>query len=501
MALHGMWLRPRESRAAALVPSLRSRLRHVRARGRCFVSSFRSLNPACPSDVVAEVEPTTADRLGEIISAAAEAQSNWASAPPSERATVIGGIAHAIARETHKLVDLVVREEGKTTSEAAVEVRKTVEQFHFASQLAYLCEGTTYPDEEPGTSAFTLRCPLGVTVAITPWNFPLSLPARKIAAALAVGNAVVFKPSPVVAATGALLVQIAAEAGLPPGLLGLVQGDAPDTMAALVSAPAVRAVSFTGSDATGERISAAVGRFARIQMELGGRNAAVVAADADLDRAAADIARAAYGQAGQTCTATDRVLVEREVFDGLAERLGRRVDSLVVGPGGTEGMGCGPVATAAQRDRLQGLLVSAGDAGCRKLAQASVAADVDPEGYWVPPTLFADVPAGHRLVSEEVFGPILSLVPVDSVAEAVANINADGHGLVSSIHTRDLSTAHLFARDVRCGLIKVNGRTTGNGIAPPFGGWRESSSGAFPEGGRQAIDFFTETKTVYVTFG
>lgn len=465
------------------------------------MSSFRSLNPACPSDVVAEIDPTTPDQLDKILAAASEAQAHWASERPSERATVIGGVAHAIARETHKLVDLIVREEGKTTSEAAVEVRKTVEQFHFASQLAYLCEGTTFPEEEPGTSAYTLRSPLGLTVAITPWNFPLSLPARKIGAALAVGNASVFKPSPVVGATGELLVHIAAEAGLPAGLLGLVHGDDPSTMAALVADPGVRAVSFTGSDATGERVARSVHRFARIQMELGGRNAAVVAADADLDRAAADIAQAAFGQAGQTCTATDRVLVEREVLEGLAERLGRRVDALVVGPGDAAGVTCGPVATRDQYDRLHKLLDDARDSGCRQLAQAHLAASLDPDGYWVPPTLFSDVPAGHRLLSEEVFGPLLSIVAVDSVAEAVADINADQHGLVASIHTRSLATAHRFAAAVRCGMVKVNGRTTGNGIAPPFGGWRASSSGAFPEGGRQAIDFFTETKTVYTNFG
>ncbi len=464
------------------------------------MTTFRSVNPCSPSEVVAEVPSTKPDEVTAILAAAAEAQVAWASAPPSERATVIGGIAHAIARETHELVDLIVKEEGKTTAEAAVEVRKSVEQFHFASQLAYLSEGTSYQEEEPGTATYTLRSPLGVVVAITPWNFPLSLPARKLAAALAVGNAVVFKPSPVGAAVGALLVQTATDAGLPPGLLGLVQGDDPAAMAALVSDRTVRAVSFTGSDAVGEKLGGLIHRFARVQLELGGRNAAVVAADADIERAAADVVRAAFGQSGQTCTATDRVLVERAVFDEMAAQLSHRVSNLVVGPGSRPGVSCGPVATRGQLDRIQGLLAAGREAGCRELAQGSLGESLDPEGYWVVPTLFSEVPAQHPLLTGEMFGPLLSIVPVDSVAEATLDINADDHGLVASIHTRSLSTANRFARDVRCGIVKVNGRTTGNGVAPPFGGWRASSSGAFPEGGRQAIDFFTETKTVYATY-
>ena len=176
------------------------------------------------------------------------------------------------------------------------------------------------------------------------------------------------------------------------------------------------------------------------------------------------------------------------------------MSALTVGSGDRPGGTCGPVATAAQRDRLQGLIADGREAGCRELAHGQQSEPLDPDGYWVTPTLFSEVPAGHRLVTEEMFGPLLTIVPVDSVADAVHVVNADDHGLVASIHTRSLSTANRFARDVRCGIVKVNGRTTGNGVAPPFGGWGASSSGAFPEGGRQAIDFFTETKTVYATY-
>jgi aldehyde dehydrogenase (NAD+) len=461
------------------------------------MGSFSSRNPARPSEVVATFDAASADQVGAVVDAAAAAQRDWAAARPAERATVVGGVAHALAKQTHELVDLIVTEVGKTTREASGEVRKSIEQFHFASQLAYLIEGVTYPDEDPGTFAYTLRTPVGVVAAITPWNFPLSLPARKIAAALAVGNAVVFKPSPVAAAVGELFVQTARQAGVPPEVLQVVHGDEPAAMTALVQHPAVRAVTFTGSDTVGEKLQAQVQRFARLQLELGGRNSAVVAADADVERAVADIAAAAFGQAGQTCTATDQVLVHHDVYDRFRQAMAKRVAGLVAGPGHHDEVSCGPVATAAQRDRLQAMFSAAEKAGARLLARGQVLPGADPDGYWVPPAVYADVPDGEALVEDEVFGPGLSLRPVGSVQEAVERINRSSHGLVASVHTADLGTAQQFARQVACGIVKINGRTTGNGVAPPFGGWKRSSSGAFPEGGRGALDFFTETKSVY----
>lgn len=461
--------------------------------------SFLSENPARPSDVIGQFASATADDVRTAIDAAVDAQRAWAARPAAERATVIGGIAHALARELHALATLVTREEGKPLTASEGEVRKSVEQFHFASQLAYLVEGTTYPTESRGVFAYTLRMPLGIVVAITPWNFPVSLPARKVAAALATGNAVVFKPSPATAATADFMAELFLEAGLPPGLLQVLHGADSDAMTALLGDERVGAITFTGSDAVGETVRSLAHPHARLQAELGGHNGVFVAADADLALAAKELAGGAFSLTGQACTAPGRALVERPVFDALCDLLTAETRRTVAGPGTRQGVTCGPVATPAQHDRLTALRHSALAAG-RLLGEGTLADDRDPDGYWVAPAAVCDLPADHPLVTEEVFGPLLAVLPVDGADEAIELLNASRHGLATAIHTTNLRLAHRFAESVNCGVVKVNQRTTGNGVAPPFGGWKASRVGTLPEGGQQAIDFFTDTKSVYLQY-
>lgn len=460
-----------------------------------------SVDPASPADVVFRYAEATAADARAAVSAAAAAAAGWAATPPLRRASTLNAIADLIERRAEDVAALITREEGKPLAAARGEAGKSAEQFRLAAQLAYLVEGTTYPQEAGSTFAYTLRSPLGVVVAITPWNFPLSLAARKIAPALAAGNAVVFKPSPVTAGVGAWLAEVAAEAGVPDGVLHLLQGQDPEAMTALVSAPDVAGISFTGSDAVGAVLRRDANPRARLQMELGGHNTAVVCADADLDAAAAKVVGGALDLTGQACTATDRVLVETPVAAELTELLAARVRALRVGPGDRAGVTTGPVATRAQLERLTRLKESAVAAGARVVAEAGFDDGHDDTAWWVTPTLFADVPAGHDLLEREVFGPYLSVLPVGSVDDALRVVNASAHGLVTAVHTRDLAVAHRFAQQAACGIVKINDRTTGNGVAPPFGGWKASSGGAFPEGGRQALDFVTDTKTVYLNYG
>ncbi|HEX5511487.1 MAG TPA: aldehyde dehydrogenase family protein, partial [Actinomycetales bacterium] len=458
-----------------------------------------TVDPSSPGRTVYEFTATTAAESRDAVRAAAEASTSWAALPAAKRAAVLNAVGDELADRSADLALMITREEGKTLTAATGEVAKTVEQFRFGAQLAYQVEGKTFPTETAGTFAYTLRSPLGVVVAITPWNFPVSLAARKIAPALAAGNAVVFKPSPVVAGCGHLFVDACRAAGVPDDVLGLVQGDDPEAMRELVGSPEVAGVSFTGSDGVGALLRGTTNPRARLQFELGGHNAAVVCADADLQSAAAKVASGAFELTGQACTATDRVLVEDAVYDEFVGLLCEAVHRMRVGPGVESGTTTGPVATQAQHTRLTELLQSATSAGT-VLAQADLPHGLDPDGYWVPPTLFADLPADHLVNTREVFGPLLSVVRVSSVAEATDLVNASAHGLVTAVHTTNLSTAHQFAQRATCGIVKVNDRTTGNGVAPPFGGWKESSSGAFPEGGTSALDFVTDTKTVYLSY-
>jgi aldehyde dehydrogenase (NAD+) len=456
----------------------------------------RSVDPASPRDTVYEFVATTVREVESAHARASRAAPQWGRTAPAHRAGLLGGVADELVARREELARLITREEGKPLAAATGEVGKTVEQFRFASQLAYQVEGSTYPQETPGTFAYTVRAPLGVVVAITPWNFPVSLAARKIAPALAAGNVVLFKPSPVTAGAGQLLVDACRAAGIPEDVLQVVRGDDPAVMTALVGAPGVAAVTFTGSDAVGQILRRTCSPRARLQFELGGHNAAVVCADAELEAAARKVASGAFELSGQACTATDRALVDRRVFDRFVDLLREQVERMRVGPGLDPSTTVGPVATAAQHRRLTGLLASAAGAG-RVAGRARLDPALDPSGYWVPPTVLVDVPAEHPLNAREIFGPLLSVAPVDGVDEALAVVNASDHGLVTAVHTTDVRAAHRFAQLAACGIVKVNQRTTGNGVAPPFGGWKASSAGAFPEGGRGALEFVTDTKTVY----
>lgn len=462
-------------------------------------NSGRSANPAKPSETVYEFTNTTADQVRASLREAEFEAVQWARTSPAHRAETLLAVAVGLADNAESLATLITREEGKTLGSSAGEVRKTIEQFRFASHLSYEVEGRTYPQESHGQFAYTLRSPLGVVVAITPWNFPLSLAARKIAPALAAGNTVLFKPSPVTAGSGRALVDACHAAGVPASALILVEGDDHDAMAAMVGAPEVRAVSFTGSDGVGAILQRTTHPRARRQFELGGHNAAVVSASADIKHAAQAVSTGAFGLTGQACTATDRVLVQREILDEFLSHLVAATQHLRVGPGMDPTSSMGPVATAAQYERLTELLDSATRDGT-VLAQVQPEASVDPSGYWIPPTIFSELPEDHRLNTGEVFGPLLSVIPIDSVQDGLALVNASEHGLVTAIHTQDLNEAQRFAQHAQSGIVKVNQSTTGNGVAPPFGGWKASSSGAFPEGGRSSLDFVTDTKTIYLGY-
>jgi aldehyde dehydrogenase (NAD+) len=342
---------------------------------------------------------------------------------------------------------------------------------------------------------------VGVVVAITPWNFPLSIPARKIGPALAAGNTVVFKPSGLTPLMGHRLVEALLAAGLPPGVVGLVHGDGGIVGRALVTAPATAAISFTGSYEVGAAIHAAAGPGRRTQLEMGGKNPCIVLPDADPDKAVPIVMRGAFGLSGQACTGTSRVIAVGPAADALADRLARAAAAIKVGNGLEAGVHMGPVASGAQAERVLGYVAEGQREGGRLLHGGErLGGPAFDRGFYVTPAVFADVPEGGRLSREEVFGPLLVVQRARDLDEALAMANAVEFGLAAAIVTTDLGRAVDFARRVEAGVVKINSPTTGVALNAPFGGMKHSSNQVYKEqAGAGVMDFYTFAKTVYLS--
>jgi aldehyde dehydrogenase (NAD+) len=343
----------------------------------------------------------------------------------------------------------------------------------------------------------TVREPVGVVAAITPWNFPLNIPSRKIAPALAAGNGVVFKPSELTPLLGQRLVEALLEAGVPGSALALVHGHA-EVGRALVSDPRVAAVTFTGSTAVGEAIHRSVPPWVRTQLEMGGKNAVLVWEDADLELAAGIITKGAFGLAGQACTGTSRVVVHERLVNGLLDRVMERARETVLGDGLTEGVTMGPLSSAAQRAKYEEYLeVGQHEGGRLETPTYGCAPD---GGHFVRPAVFTGVRPDSRLAQEEVFSPVLAFLAVDSWDRAIEVVNGTSYGLSAGVVTGRLDTALRFAHEVDAGVVKVNQSTTGVAMNAPFGGFKRSSTQTFKEqAGSSMMQFYTREKTVYLT--
>ena len=356
-------------------------------------------------------------------------------------------------------------------------------------------DGETYPSHSIHTLLYARREPIGVVAAITPWNFPIAIPAWKIAPAIAFGNTVVWKPAEIVPLTSTHLLAAFVDAGLPAGVLNLVLGRGSAVGDAIVTHPRLDAVTFTGSNAVGRAIQLkATEAGKRVQLELGGKNPAIVLADADLQLAAEQVARGGFLSAGQKCTATSRVIIERSALNEFGERLATLARSWAVCDPLLETTKVGPLASKAQLNTVSGYLELAAREGARVVVGGACATH---GGYFVEPTVLTDLPATSRVVREEIFGPVVALLAADSYEEAVALANDTPYGLTAALFTRDLNNAMRFVRDIRAGIVKVNQETAGLEFQVPFGGMRESSSGS-REQGKVARDFFTQWKTVYL---
>jgi acyl-CoA reductase-like NAD-dependent aldehyde dehydrogenase len=451
------------------------------------------LNPARPSTTIALVA-TADEALAEAaVAAAREAFGAWRALAPARRGDMLYRIGALLEARADELGRELALEEGKTTWEATLEARRAGAIFRYHAGETLQPDGETFASNL-ASLLYMRREPVGVVTVITPWNFPLAIPAWKIAPALAYGNTVVWKPAEIVPLLSVRLAEIGAEAGLPAGVLNLVLGSGTTVGGTIVEAPAVDAVTFTGSNAVGRGVQEAATRAGkRVQLELGGKNPAVVLADASLTHAAEQIARGAFLSAGQKCTATSRVIVERSVGEELAERLCAIASAWKVGDPVEPDTMVGPLSSKEQLARVVDFL----GAGEGTPLAGGKALDTADGGYYVPPTVFSDVPPDGRLAREEIFGPVVALLEVDSYEEAVASANDTPYGLSASVFTKDLDRALDFANEIRAGVVKINQESAGVELHVPFGGMKASSSGP-REQGKAAREFFTQSKTVYV---
>jgi aldehyde dehydrogenase (NAD+) len=453
------------------------------------------INPAAPDEHVATVTLAGPEIATEAVEAAAAAFARWRDTPPPARGDVLRRAADLVDERAETIGRDLAREEGKTLAEAVGETRRAAAILRYYAGQTLEPDGETYPSHSALTFLYARCEPLGVVTAITPWNFPIAIPAWKIAPAIAFGNTVVWKPAEIVPLTSTHLTAAFVDAGLPDGVLNLVLGRGSVVGDTLVTHDRVDAVTFTGSNAVGRAIGLkATEAGKKVQLELGGKNPAVVLADADLELAAEQVARGAFLSAGQKCTATSRVIVERRVLDEFGDRVAELARTWPVGDPLDETTKVGPLSSKSQLDTVSGYLDVAESESALVLAGGG---RLDGDGYFVEPTVFADLPVTSRVVREEIFGPVAAILPASSYEEAVALANDTPFGLTAALFTRDLGKALRFSREIRAGVVKVNQESAGLEFQAPFGGMRQSSSGS-REQGKVARDFFTQWKTVYL---
>ncbi|CAL9620312.1 Aldehyde dehydrogenase, thermostable [Nocardiopsis dassonvillei] len=466
------------------------------------VDAVEVFDPADVREPVARVPALTPDQVTAVYDEAEAGFTRWRRTSPFERSRIFRSAAGLLRSRASEIARDLTREMGKTLAEATGEVGKAADFFEYYASLDRESYGALLHDARPGTRAHIQREPIGVVLAVTPWNDPLLTPARKLAPALAAGNAAVVKPASETPLSTIHLARALHDAGLPAGVLNVVTGRTGLISDALLDDPRIAAVTFTGSNEVGERLRTRLARRnVRFQGELGGKNATVVLADADLEAAAAAVMTAAFGQAGQRCTATSRLLVDRAVHDRFVDMVCERAVKLRVGPGAEEDTTMGPLVSPAQRDSVLGDIARAVEQGAAVRAGGGAPSQGELlHGCYVDPTVVVGVTAEMDLWSHEVFGPVLAVRAVDGLDEAVEAVNDSVYGLSAAIFTRDLAAAYRFADEAECGQVAVNTATTGWDVHHPFGGFRDSGS-AFKEQGAEALRFYTRLKTVAVNAG
>jgi aldehyde dehydrogenase (NAD+) len=459
----------------------------------------RNVNPADPNDLLAEFPAATADDVGRAIEVARSAFRGWKNTPGPERGRVLWRAADIARQRADEIARTLTREEGKVLKEAKGEVMKGISLLEFYAGEGFRMHGKTLPSEARDTFTYTIRRPLGVVGLIAPWNFPWAIPVWKSAPALAAGNCVIFKPAELTPATAALLTEIYEAAGLPAGVFNMIVGSGSVVGESMVHSPVLRAISFTGSNEIGGALYAkAAQRGAKVTCEMGGKNAVIVMADADLDKAATAIHGGAFGSTGQRCTATSRVIANPAIKDALMERLVDGAKKIKIGPGLDETVDMGPAVDEKQW-RTDFDYINIGKQEGARLVLGGKRPEQLGNGYFVEPTIFDNVTPSMRVFKEEIFGPVLAVTTATTLDEALAFANGVEYGLTTSIFTENIDTILKFVEEVEAGMVHVNEPTIGGEAQLPFGGTKATGVGE-REMAEEGLNFFTELKTVFINY-
>lgn len=456
-----------------------------------------NINPADSDDNVGNFQDSTAEDARAAVEAAQRAFHQWRATPISKRAQILNAAADYLEANVDRIAEGLTREEGKHLGQSKGEVQRSAQTLRFYAVEGQTYTGETFPHDDPNMLVYTHREPLGVVSVIAPWNFPISIPARKIAPALITGNTVVFKPSSDTPLSGYYIAEAFAQAGIPAGVFNFITGRASAVGPTITESPEIRAISFTGSTAAGEKIAKAARMSTRTQMELGGKNPLIVMEDADVDLAVKLVVQGGFSLSGQACTGTSRVLVHTAVKAEFTNKLLEAVQKLSIGNGLKSNYDLGPIATESQ---MQSILeyIAIGKSEAKLLCGGERLTDGEfAKGFYIQPTVFDGVTQTMRIAREEIFGPVVALIDIENYEDALAKANDTEYGLSAAIVTRNAEYAHRFANDIEAGTVKINRTTTGNLVNAPFGGLKQSSTSTFRESGRAGLEFYTQIKTVY----
>lgn len=459
-----------------------------------------SKNPANKDEVVGTFQDSGQEELDQAVTAANVAFESWKDLSSVERGNYLLKAANILETRLDDIAEAATKEMGKTLVETKGEVTRSISILRYYALEGMQKIGDVIPSANSKNILYTKRVPLGAVGIISPWNFPIAIPIWKVAPALVYGNTVVLKPASETAITAAKIVEVFAEAGLPKGVLNLVTGRGSVIGEGLIHHKGIKAISFTGSNGVGNQIAnGAVARGAKFQLEMGGKNPAIILADADLDRAVTMTVDAAMKHTGQKCTATSRVLVESSVYDEVKERILAKVREIKVGNGFDADTYMGPLASKSQWETVKSYIEKGKEEGATLIHGGKIPEGSEFEnGYYMEPTVFDNVTNDMAIAQEEIFGPVIGLIKVENIDEAIELANDIPFGLSASVFTSDLANSMKFIDKIDSGLVKVNGESTGSEPHAPFGGMKESSSGS-REQGKSAIEFFTSIKTITIT--